>query len=95
MNYDRSKGKDFVMLTVDTVIFCPRHMDEDARMTEWKKAKEEVDLYKEQLKSIKDKIESSISLPDRDSLFRELLDIDLKLKVAELEFFGIMETLCS
>ena len=69
-------------------------MDEDTRMIELKKAEEEVDLYDEQLKSIKEKIENAC-LSDRDPLFRELLDIDLKLKAAELEFFGIMDTLCS
>ena len=81
------------MLTVDTVVFCPQHMDREARESEFERTHEEVELYKEQLESIEDKINST-SGENRNPLFREMFDCYYKLKTAELEFFSIMDTLC-
>jgi len=81
-------------LGVDAVIFCPQHMDREARGSDWERAHEEVKLYKEKLKSIEGKIDEYSDSENRDPLFREMLDCYYKLKAAELEFFSIMDTLC-
>ena len=71
---------------------------EETRISEWEKARDEVDLYKEQLKSIEDRIDAmSGEIPEIESrgpLFGEMLNSYYKLKAAELDFFSIMDTLC-
>jgi len=63
------------------------------REEELKKAEKEVQIYKSLLECIENKIEET-NPENRGTLFRELLDCDLKLKTAKLEFFNMMDILC-
>lgn len=76
------------VLYVEFVSFCAKHMDRATRELELEKAKKEMKMYKKHFERLENEIDIS---EDKDASIRELLEVNQKLKAAELEFFSLMD----